>query len=85
MFRLHRDGRLEKLANFATPDDVIEDAQGNIFVATLGDDAIHLLMNNQDVILVRGLDQPQGLIFDAEGNLIVADSGNHRLLKVLIH
>jgi len=87
VYRLHRDGTLEKVADFSIPDDVIEDASGNIFVVTLGDDAVHVLIagTNQDVILVSGLNNPQGIIFDAGGNLIVTDSGNHRLLKVLIH
>jgi serine/threonine-protein kinase len=87
VFRLRRDGTLQKIADFPIPDDVIEDASGNIFVVALGDDAVHVLTagTNQDVILVSGLNNPQGIIFDAEGNLIVTDSGNHRLLKVLIH
>jgi sugar lactone lactonase YvrE len=85
VFRLHRDGALEKVADFSIPDDVIADASGNIFVVTLGDDAVHILTANQDLILVSGLNNPQGIIFDASGNLIVTDSGNHRLLRVLIH
>ena len=87
VFRLHTDGTLEKVADLSIPDDVIEDVVGNIFVNTLGDNAIHVLTadTHQDLILVNGLNQPQGIIFDATGNLIVTDSGNHRLLKVLIH
>jgi sugar lactone lactonase YvrE len=85
VFRLRRDGTLEKVADFSIPDDVVEDANGNIFVAALGDDAIHVLTGNQDVILVSGLKDPQGIIFDTSGNLIVSDSGNHRLLRVMIH
>jgi sugar lactone lactonase YvrE len=85
VFRLHRDGALEKVADFSIPDDVIADGNGNIFVVTLGDDAVHALTSNQDLILVAGLNNPQGIIFDAGGNLIVTDSGNRRLLKVLIH
>jgi len=85
VFRLHPDGALEKVADFSIPDDVIADASGNIFVVTLGDDAVHVLTANQDVILVSGLNNPQGIIFDADGNLIVSDSGTRRLLKVLIH
>jgi serine/threonine-protein kinase len=87
VYRLHRTGTLEKIGNFSIPDDVVEDASENIFVVTLGDNAIHLLMagTNQDLVLVSGLNQPQGIIFDSTGNLIVTDSGNHRLIKVLIH
>jgi sugar lactone lactonase YvrE len=85
VFRLHQDGALEKVADFSIPDDVIADTSGNIFVVTLGDDAVHVLTANQDVILVSGLNNPQGIIFDADGNLIVSDSGTRRLLKVLIH
>jgi sugar lactone lactonase YvrE len=87
IYRLHRDGTLDKLGYFSFPDDVVEDQNGNIFVVTLGDNAIHLLMpgTDQDIILVDGLNQPQGIIFDKDGNLIVSDSGNHRLIKVLIH
>jgi sugar lactone lactonase YvrE len=85
VFRLHSDGTLETVAHFSVPDDVVEDASGNIFVVTLGDDAVHVLTANQDVILVGGLSNPQGIIFDTEDELIVTDSGNHRLLKVLIH
>ena len=85
VFRLHRDGTLEKIGDFSVPDDVVEDASGNIFVITLGDDAVHVLTAGQDIILVSGLKDPQGIIFDASGNLIVTDAGNHRLLRVLIH
>jgi len=87
VFRIRVDGTLEKVADFSIPDDVIEDTSGNIFVITLGDDAVHVLtaQTKQDVILVSGLKDPQGIIFDSDGDLIVTDSGNHRLLKVLIH
>jgi sugar lactone lactonase YvrE len=85
VFRLHRDSTLEKVADFPIPDDVIADASGTIFVVTLGDDAVHVLTANQDIILVSGLNNPQGIIFDRDGNLIVTDSGGRRLLKVVIH
>ncbi len=87
VWRLHKDGTLEKLAAFSVPDDMIEDQVGSIFVITLGDDAIHVLtaQNKEDVVLVNGLADPQGIIFDTTGNLIVTDSGHHQLIKVIIH
>jgi len=87
VYRLHHDGKLDLVANLPIPDDVIADASGNIFVITLGDNALHLLKagTNEDVTLVGNLIQPQGIIFDRDGNLIVTDSGNHRLIRVLIH
>lgn len=84
--RLRPDGAIEQIARLSTPDDVIEDAQGNIFVNTLGDHAIHWIdPAGKDQVLVSDLGSPQGLIFDAAGDLIVADSGLHRLLKIVIH
>jgi sugar lactone lactonase YvrE len=86
--RIHPDGKIQTLArNLPTPDDVIEDNGGHIFVNTLTDGAIHLLSEDgrQDSILVSHLAGPQGEIFDSDGNLVVSDSGNDRLLKILIH
>ncbi|MCL4528905.1 MAG: NHL repeat-containing protein [Chloroflexi bacterium] len=85
--RIHSDGTIGKLATLPTPDDVVEDANGNIFVDTLGDNAIHLIsaVTKQNSILMDGINQPQGIIFDGDGNLIVTDPGNHRLIKLVIH
>ncbi len=87
ILRLHPDGTLEKLADLSVPDDVIADASGNIFVVTLGDNALHMIAagGGQDVVLVGGLRSPQGLIFDRDGNLIITDPGHHQLLKAIIH
>lgn len=85
--RIHPDGRVEKLADLPIPDDVIEDAAGNIFVITLGDNAVHLIsgLTGRDMLLADGMIDPQGIIFDADGNLVVTDSGNHRPIELVIH
>lgn len=85
--RIHPDGNIEKLAGLPTPDDVIEDNNGNIFVNTLGDGAIHFISvsTNRNDVLVSGLLDPQGIIFDADGNLIITDAGHHQLDKLIIH
>ncbi len=87
LIRLFPDGKKDVLARLPTPDDVVEDAEGNIFIATLGDGAIHLLRagSSQDEILVNGLGSPQGLILDRDENLIVTDPGHNRMVKILIH
>jgi sugar lactone lactonase YvrE len=85
--RIHPNGNIEKLAELPTPDDVIEDSKGNIFVNTLGDGAIHFISanTNRDTVLVNGLLDPQGIIFDADGNLVITDAGHHQLDKLIIH
>ena len=85
--RIHPDGRIEKLADLPIPDDVVEDTNGNIFVNTIGDNAIHLISAEtpQDIILAGDIIDPQGIIFDNDGNLIVTDPGHHRLIKIFIH
>lgn len=77
----------EIVARLLLPDDVIVDAADNIFVNTLGDDAIHWIdaVTEQDRVLMRGFSDPQGIIFDTDGNLVVADAGHHRLVKLVIH
>ena len=85
--RIHPNSIVEKLANLPTPDDVIEDGSGNIFVNTLGDGAIHFISanTNRDLVLVNGMIDPQGLIFDTDGNLVITDAGHHQLDKLIIH
>ncbi len=79
-------GAPQLVARVLVPDDVVVDANGNIYINTLGDGAIHRIdaRTGRDQILWRGLSNPQGLIFDADGNLIVSDPGNHRIVKIII-
>ncbi len=85
--RVHPDGSIEKLGVYSIPDDVIEDSAGNIFVVTIGDNAVHFISaaTHQDAVLAGQIIDPQGIIFDTDCNLIVTDPGNHRLIKLVIH
>lgn len=87
IFRARPDGTLEKIADLPIPDDVIEDGNGNLFVNTIGDNAVHLITagTRQDLILATDIIDPQGIIFDNDGNLIVTDPGHHRLIKLITH
>ncbi len=61
--RIQPDGSVQKLGVFSIPDDVIEDGSGNIFVNTLGDNAIHFISGatGQDTILSKQTLGPQGV------------------------
>ena len=85
--RIRTDGSVQALAHLKTPDDVLEDDLGNIFVNTLGDGAIHLISvaTNKDTVLISGLIDPQGITFDNKGNLFIADAGHHQLDKLILH
>lgn len=85
--RIHPDGQIERLGLFSIPDDVVEDAAGNIFVCTLGDGAVYWLApgSKQPQHLVSGLSSPQGMALDTQGNLLVTDPGHHRLVKLILH
>ena len=87
LFRVHPDGTSEKLADLPSPDDVVEDQAGNIFVCTLGDGAVHWISatTREDTILAKAFINPQGLSFDLKGNLVVTDPGHHQLVQLVIH
>ncbi len=84
--RIHPDGAREDVARLPTPDDVVVDPSGNVFVTTLTDRAVHWIdpTDRTDRILVSNLGQPQGLTLDASGNLLLADTGLHEILRLII-
>lgn len=84
--RIRPTGAREDVARLPTPDDVVVDASGNVFVTTLTDRAVHWIdpTHKTDRILVGNLGQPQGLTLDASGNLLLADTGLHEILRLVI-
>ncbi len=86
LYRVHPDGKKDQLARFSTPDDVIEDSSGNIFINTLGDHAVHALTpGGRDIVLLNNISDPQGIAFTGDGNLVVTDPVNHQLIEIFIH
>ncbi len=82
--RIQPDGTIEFIASLPVPDDVVVDAQGTIYVATLGDSAIYRFApgSSQGKVFVKGLAGPQGLTLDRAGNLIVSDTGHRQLISI---
>lgn len=85
LVRVHPDGALENLADLPVPDDVVEDSSGVIYVACLGDNAVHVLSaSGQPFASLAGvLSAPQGLLFTADGSLLVTDPGHYRIIKFI--
>ncbi len=80
--RIHPDGSIELIASLSTPDDVIVDDDGVIYVTTLGDNAVHRFRPGApDEVLIGSLAGPQGLLLDRAGNLIIAENGG-RLISI---
>src|SRR5207237_7980453 len=65
-----------RIARLPTPDDVVVDHGGNLFINTLGDGSIHMIdpAGHQSVVL-RGLQSPQGLALDGAANIVYTDTG----------
>jgi sugar lactone lactonase YvrE len=78
------DPTRRRFATLATPDDVLVDKAGNIFVNTLGDNAIHEL-NGQghQVSVLTGIQQPQGIALDGADNLYYTEFNGGRIDRVV--
>ncbi len=83
VYRIHLDGRKESLGHFAMPDDVVADADGNVFVASLADNSIRMLdARTHAARLIATVQGPQGIAVEPDGSLIVSEPARHRLLRV---
>jgi hypothetical protein len=79
LFQLDPDGTRTTLLRLSVPDDAVTDADGDIFVDSLGHDTLVQVVNGAAVEIAGALGQPQGLGPDGAGNLYVTEEDNGRL------
>jgi hypothetical protein len=79
LFLLNPDGTRSMLLGLSVPDDAVTDADGNIFVDSLGRNTLVQVVNGTAVEVAGALGQPQGLGPDGAGNIYVTEEDNGRL------
>ncbi|HEX9096285.1 MAG TPA: hypothetical protein VF990_09310 [Candidatus Dormibacteraeota bacterium] len=73
-----------RFATLATPDDVLVGRAGQIFVNTLGDNAIHEFdTQGHQVGVITGIQQPQGIVLDQADNLYYTEFNTGRIDRVV--
>ena len=78
------DPTRRRFATLPTPDDVVVERAGHIFVNTLGDNAIHEFdAQGHQVSMKSGINQPQGIALDGADNLYYTESGSGRIGRVV--
>lgn len=86
LFSLSPQGHLTRLATLPTPDDVVVDGAGRIWVTTLGDSGLWLIeAGRAPRRMLSGLADPQGLALDRCGNPLIVQSGNARIDRLVFH
>jgi sugar lactone lactonase YvrE len=80
--------RTTRIGGFGMPDDVAFDAQGNMLVIDLKP-SIHALIRvlqttgARQVLLSKGLIEPQGLLIDQRGNIYVSDDYANTITELI--
>ena len=78
------DPARRRFATLPTPDDVVVGRAGDIFVNTLGDNAIHEFdAQGHQVSIMSGINQPQGIALDGADNLYYTETGNGQIGRVV--
>ena len=86
--RVATDGKTTRTGGFGMPDDVAFDAQGNMLVIDLKP-TIHALIRvlqttgAREILLSRGLIEPQGLLIDSRGNIYVSDDYANTITELI--
>ena len=78
------DPARRRFATLPTPDDVVVGRAGDIFVNTLGDNAIHEFdAQGHQLSMMSGINQPQGIALDGADNLYYTETGNGQIGRVV--
>jgi len=79
-------GAASVLAQLPAPDDVVTDAQGNIYAIAIGNNALYHIDAHTGAarVLLHGLAEPQGISFDIDHNLVVTEPTKHRIIKIVL-
>jgi sugar lactone lactonase YvrE len=78
-------GRVSYRGRFNTPDDVSIDGSGRIWVTSLGDNSLWVLLpDGTQRVMAGGLSNPQGLTLDRCGDPIVVEQGVARIVRLLL-
>jgi sugar lactone lactonase YvrE len=73
-----------RFATLSTPDDVVVAHDGEIFVNTLGDNAIHTFDSSGHAVRVQtGIVQPQGIALDGADNLYYTEGTAGRIDRIV--
>lgn len=71
------------LSGFYHPDDLALDPAGHLVFSDVAHGTVDRLNANGSVtVLLRGLDEPEGLVFLANGTLIIAEQQTNRILAL---
>lgn len=79
-------GQVSYHGRLSTPDDVVIDRSGHIWITTLGDGGLwEMTRGGTPQEIISGLANPQGLTLDRCGDPIVVDQNTARLARLLLN
>ena len=75
------NGSVFAYIGLGTPEGLVFDSSGDLYVATSGYNTIEKFdsSGHESIFANSGLNDPQGLAFDNSGNLYVANAGNNTI------
>jgi streptogramin lyase len=78
-------GRVSHRGTFSTPDDVVVDRSGTVWLTSLGDGGLwRMKPGSPPVRVLAGLANPQGLTLDRCGDPIIVEQNSGTLVRLLL-